>query len=142
MIVNEEFPCRNARKGGAFNMGTFAVRSGARAELLLSAWSNSSFHRVGRVRTWPARQGAFSHDPAVYERFRDEVCVYPAACWSSSPFSHGIGHFPGGLIPHVYDPKPARRALARLHACVERSLEARRDPLCRYSGNDPSPRST
>ena len=92
LAVAEEAPCRDARGGGLFNMGTFLFRrAGGAFERLANATTASSWHGGSTRTRWPARQGAFSHDPAAYAAHKSAVRTLPPGALWGAPFAPVIG---------------------------------------------------
>lgn len=137
MAVVDEYPCRDVRGGGLFNAGNYFVRRHPHVSDILTAWHESEFHGGAGDADWPARQGAFSHDPSVYVAHRRRIKAFPAGCVAGSPYAPLIGHALGGLIRGVYDPRTARQEAARsIHECVMNSLQMRKPKLCALSSAD------
>jgi len=131
--ISAEFPCMDVRGGGLFNGGTLFIRRNAAAESILEAWVDSIAHGGARDSTWPARQGAFSHDGGVYFKRRKRIYIFASGCVAASPFSPLIGHALGGFIPNVFDPTAGRRLLvSRIFPCVRGALKRRVDRTCAF----------
>lgn len=130
-VTVEEFPCRDVRGGGVFNMGTFLFRRGQGLTDLLTAWFNSTLHGGEHNASWPARQGAFSHDPTVYQAFKNRISVMPSACPLGSPYGIALGHVLGGSIVGAYDPERARDVFSTLVLpCAQDALDSGADHTC------------
>ena len=124
VAVFEEFPCRDVRGGGLFNMGTYLLRRHPTTLSLLRAWFASDHHGGERGAAWPARQGAFSHDPKVYAAHAGAVSTFAAGCAAGSPFAPVIAHALGGRINGVYEPDKlsAVQRSGAVVACVREVL--------------------
>ena len=112
MAVFEEYPCKDVRGGGLFNMGTYLLRRHARTTALLTAWLHSNMHGGMLAATWPARQGAFSHDPTVYDAHAEAIATFASGCVAGSPYAPVIAHALGGRINHVFEPSMLRAEVA------------------------------
>lgn len=131
MAVLEEYPCRDVRGGGEFNMGTFLFRRSEEMEALLRAWYTSHVHGGAHNASWPARQGAFSHDPRVYDTFKDGIAVMPSACPLGSPYGLALGHVLGGYIVGTFNPDVGHDLFQHLVLpCVHDSLDSNIDRIC------------
>ena len=131
MAVVDEYPCRDIRGGGLFNAGTYFVRRHPLVSSILTAWHQSEFYGGAGSPDWPARQGAFSHDPHVYAAHSRRITAFPAGCVAGSPFAPLIGHALGGTINGVFDPNDARVEVEReVHQCVMGSLLDRQARTC------------
>lgn len=132
MLVMDEYPCRDVRGGGLFNAGTYFIRKHPITDSILGSWLKSRFHGGALNADWPARQGAFSHDPAVYLAHAEHIKALPSGCIAASPFAPLIGHILGGIINGVYDPRLARDGAQwdKVSACVLDSLSKRRPASC------------
>eukprot|EP00966_Prymnesium_polylepis_P099159 2296765-Prymnesium_polylepis.1 len=118
-LAVEEYPCANARRGGRFNLGTFFWRRSATAMAIFRALHASQQHGGADTPQWPARQGAFSHDYAVYATFRQHIAFVGSGCPLGSPFALHVAHATGGLIDGVYEPHRAKAMLRELlRPCV------------------------
>ena len=145
MAVGGEFPCRDVRRGGLFNMGTYFLRRGARVEQLLGAWFNSSAHGGPEKPSWPARQGAFSHDGSVYWAHRDIIYAFRSGCMSGSPFAPAIAHVLGGQVAGAFDTTRARLQFElSIVPCALEAIRRRSDVACALppeeAGGVPLPR--
>ena len=129
--VGGEFPCMGVRRGGLFNMGTYLLRRSETAERLLRAWMSSTAHG-GRDRPlWPARQGAFSHDGAVFWAHRHAIHRFPSGCAMGSPYAPLIAHALGGVVGGVFDPRMGRVQLeVAVLPCVIEGLRRGTDVSC------------
>lgn len=131
MAVVEEYPCRDVRGGGVFNMGTFLLRRSNGALDLLNAWYGSHMHGGEFHAAWPARQGAFSHDPSVYNAFRDSISVIPSACPLGSPYGLALAHVTGGDVIGAFIVDPGRDVFETLVLpCVKDALDAGVEHTC------------
>ena len=65
MAVFDEFPCRDVRGGGLFNMGTYMLRRDPLVVSLLTAWFHSTAHGGMHGAKWPARQVCDGHSKFV-----------------------------------------------------------------------------
>lgn len=110
----------DVRGGGLFNMGTYLLKRDPLALSILKSWLRSQHHGGAQQATWPARQGAFSHDPAVYEAARQHIASFPSGCIAGSPFAPLIAHALGGRIhgAHSAHARPPRAAPPTYHTCV------------------------
>ena len=130
-VAVEEYPCRDVRGGGVFNMGTFLFRRGQGIVDLLTAWYQSTQHGGEHNATWPARQGAFSHDPLVYHAFKDRISIMPSACPLGSPYGIALGHVLGGSIVGAFDPERGRDVFQTLILpCVQDAIDSGADHTC------------
>lgn len=111
MAVFGEYPCRDVRGGGLFNMGTYLLRRSQRARTIMEAWTQSREHGGPDAPFWPARQGAFAHDPAVYDAHADAISTFPSGCLVGSPFARVIAHALGGKINGIFDPDVLRHVV-------------------------------
>lgn len=109
LSISEEYPCKDVRGGGFFNTGTFFMKRDPRLRLLLERWHASTYHGGSTNPVWPARQGAFSHDPSVYMRFASHIHSFESGCVMGSPYALVIPHTLGGFISKIYDPDKARQ---------------------------------
>ena len=112
-------------------MGTYIFKRDPLVETLLRRWADSSAHGGEWAATWPARQGAFSHDPTVYEAFRTRIAVMRSGCPLGSPYGLIMGHTLGGFIIGGYDPDKARAVQSALiEPCVLDALATRTPRIC------------
>ena len=131
MAITEEYPCRDARGGGVFNVGTFLVSRSSETEALLTAWYGSNMHGGEHHSVWPARQGAFSHDPSVYNKFKDLISIIPSACPLGSPYGLALSHMTGGDIVGAFTADAGRDVFETLVLpCVQDALAAGVDHTC------------
>ena len=79
-----------------------------RMKKLLEAWFASTVHGGEHNASWPARQSAFSHDPTVYNEFKEGISIMPSACPLGSPYGIALGHVLGGSIVGAFDPEQGR----------------------------------
>mmetsp|Transcript_102309 Transcript_102309/g.259855 ORF Transcript_102309/g.259855 Transcript_102309/m.259855 type:complete len:511 (+) Transcript_102309:48-1580(+) len=122
VAVVEEYPCKNIRNGGNFNMGNFLFRRGQSTVDIFNTWMNSKAYKDDRgIPHWPARQGAFSVD--VYVQHKSQIAVMAGGCPLGSPFGAVISHLTGGTLDKIYDPGKARPLLPYMAACVVRRLQ-------------------
>ena len=131
MAVVEEYPCRDTRSGGSFNMGNFLFRRSPKMMALLHALASSTYNGGEAAPTWPARQGAFSDDPRVYSSFKRHIRVLPSGCPLGSPYGLLVSHLTGGLVDRAFDPDRAKHVWLHVIAPCVRAALLKRDSSSR-----------
>jgi hypothetical protein len=149
MGIVTEYPCDNIREGGHFNMGNYIFVRDKEVIAMFDDWYHSQVHNQHSIKKfpynkypklvetkpkkrgpqWPARQGAFSQDSHVYQKYQSIFYQFDNGNPFGSPFGTLVGHFTGGYLEETYDPGLARANFHSLINCVKRRLNNKTDTL-------------